>query len=324
MAVVPEGRLGPLREAWTREEPPPKDPEPAPFIDWAEFWERDRREAEWLLDDILARGRGHAIYAPQKAGKSLLTLWCALELVKSGVLVVYLDYEMSEDDLYERLEDMGCGPSTDLSLLRYWLLPTLPPLDKADGADAVLRIVDQERLGAGDRHVALIIDTTGRAVAGEENSADTYRDFYRHTGIGLKQRGVTWARLDHAGKDVERGQRGSSAKGDDVDIVWRLAKVDGGVELRRDVARMGWVPERVPLRLEEEPVLRYVRTESLWPAGTAECAEVLARIGCPLDASTRVAQAMLKAVGEGRRRAVVVAGQRWRQAAAEDREKGLE
>ena len=40
-------------------------------------------------------------------------------------------------------------------------------------------------------------------------------------------------------------QRGSPAKNDDVDVVGPPAPTDSGATLKRDKARMGWVPERV-------------------------------------------------------------------------------
>lgn len=294
----------------------PPAPPIDPFIDWTEFWSRDRSAPEWLLEDMLARGRGHSIYAPHKGGKSLLALWWASRLVAEGVVVIYLDYEMGEDDLHERLGDMGHGPGSDLSLLRYALLPTLPPLDTAAGGAELLAIADREMERHPGRHVAVVIDTIGRATVGEENPADTIRGFYRHTGLGLKQRGATWARLDHAGKDPARGARGSSAKGDDVDIVWRLVPVEGGVELHRDAARMGWVPERVTLRLEGDPVLRFVPTSGSWPSGTIETAAALDRLKVPLEASGQQALAALREVNEGRRKAVVLAALRHRRMAS--------
>lgn len=308
-------RLGfdPLRDNGQHTAPP------IDFINWAEFWAKDRNEPEWLLDRILARGRGHALYAKRKAGKSLLMLWCALQLVRAGHVVIYLDYEMTDDDLEERLSDLGCGAETDLSLLRYALLPSLPPLDTAPGGVALLDIVDREQIEHPKLHVATVIDTIGRAAAGDENDADTIQAFYRHTGIGLKRRGVTWARLDHAGKDAERGQRGSSAKGDDVDVVWRLVPIEGGVELVRDVARMSWVPERVPLRMQLEPVLDYIPEEASWPAGTAGAAEALDRLGVPLDASRRTASKALAENGHGARTQVVAAALRWRRMMADPR-----
>lgn len=289
------------------------DPPENPYIDWQTFWGKEREPEEWIIDRVLAKGRGHAIYAKHKVGKSLLMLWCALEMVRSGVVVVYLDYEMGEDDIEERLEAMGCGPETDLSLLRYALLPNLAPLDTHEGGVELMGMVDAELAANPERHVAVVIDTVSRAVKGEENSNDTIQDFYRHTGIGLKRRGVTWARLDHAGKEAEKGQRGGSAKGDDVDVVWRLAPTEGGVELQRDAARMGWVPEKVALKMEESPALRYVpEAGEAYPMGTLGAAEEMDRLDVPLDASRRAAAAALREAGWNGRNEVVSAALRYR------------
>lgn len=287
------------------------------FVDWEEFWTKDRREAEWLYDDVLARGRGHAIYAGFKTGKSLFTLSFSVQLAMRGVAVVYLDYEMGDDDLYERLLDMGYGPDTDLSHLHYAVLPSLPPLDTDFGALALFSRVDAVQADHPEAHVAVIIDTTARAVAGEENSADTYRDFYRSTGLGLKQRGVTWARLDHSGKDRSRGQRGSSAKGDDVDVVWQLTRTDNGIELKRDASRMGWVPAKVTFRQMADP-LRFVRVAEDWPAGTIEIARILDGLGVPVNAGERPAGYALRDAGHQRTQAVIRAAQKYRRRMAEE------
>src|SRR5205823_1713681 len=123
------------------------------------------------------------------------------------VVAIYLDYEMTEDDVHERLADMGLGPDDDLSRLRYWLLPSLPPLDTEAGAAALFPMIDAELARFPDHHGLLVVDTMGRAVAGEENSNDTFRAWWRVAGVELKRRGMTWARTDHAGKDKTRGQR---------------------------------------------------------------------------------------------------------------------
>lgn len=283
------------------------------FLDWSTFWDRDHNEAEWAYPDVLARGRGHAIYAAHKGRKSLTMLWIAAELATGSepIVVIYLDYEMTEADIFDRLEDMGYGPDTDLSRLRYALLPTLPPLDTITGADALTELVDGVQGEWPEHHLVVIIDTISRAVCGEENSADTFRDFYAHTGIQLKRRGITWARLDHGGKDPDRGQRGSSGKGDDVDVVWKLTNTENGVCFHRDLARMSWVPEKVTFGLTEDP-LTYKRLADDWPAGTGETANLLDRLEVPLEASVRTAQAALRGVDEGRRGLLIQAALRWR------------
>lgn len=287
-------------------------PLPTSFLDWTPFWDTDHREAEWLFEDVLARGRAHVLYADAKAGKSLLCLYMALKIVEAGSVCIYLDYEQTEDDLHERLSDMGAGPEADLSRLRYALLPSLPPLDTADGGRAVAQLIDDTETRFPGRHIMVVVDTTSRAVEGEENSADTIRAFYRHTGLLLKQRGVTWIRLDHAGKDGGKGQRGSSAKRDDIDVVWKLNVDEGGYTLKREAARMGWVPEKVALARRDEPTLRFVRVSQGWPAGTKEAAEILERLNVPVDISFRRARELLREAQCHMRNDRLTAALKWR------------
>lgn len=283
------------------------------YIDWGAFWEKDRHDADWIVDQVLARGRGHAIYAAHKIGKSLLLLSLLLPIATGPepAVVVYLDFEMTEDDVYERLEDMGYGPGTDLTRLRYASLPSIPPLNSRAGADELSRIITETETAHPGHHVIVIIDTMSRAVDGDENDASTIQDFYRHTGLMLKQRGCTWARLDHSGKDATRGQRGTSAKGDDVDIVWNLTATDTGLRLKSDAARMNWVPATVDFAKLDQP-LRFAAVTGAWPAGTSECASLLDAAGVAPAAPYRVAKAALEAGSNGRRAEVVRAALRFR------------
>jgi len=213
--------------------------------------------------------------------------------------------------VFDRLADMGYGPDTDFSRLRYALLPTLPPLDTAGGATALTQLVDDVQGEWPQHHLVVICDTISRAVEGEENSADTFRAFYTHSGIELKRRGITWTRLDHAGKDQKQGQRGSSGKGDDIDIVWKLTNTLGRVCLHRELTRMPWVPENVVFRQSEEP-LAYTRLDDAWPPDTQEVAANLDRLGVSLDACSRVALDALKQQGKGRHKALVLAALKYR------------
>lgn len=286
------------------------------FIDWASFWEQERHEVEWLIEPILARGRGHAFFAWQKTGKSLLLLALLADLVLRDpeVVVIYFDYEMTEADVWERLCDMGYGPHSDFSRLRYALLPQLDPLDTAIGGKSLLHIVDTVHSEFPGKHLVIILDTMGRAVQGDEDKADTIRAFYRYTGIALKQRGWTWGRLDHAGKDREKGQRGTSAKGDDVDIVWRIEKMEGGLRLKREAARMGWVPEKVGYMELADP-LRFQASKSGWPIGTEQMAEMLNTLLVPVDTTVRAARKALTEVGQGCSQAVLSAAVKYRKEA---------
>ena len=94
------------------------------FVDWPAFWAKDRSEPEWVVEHVLARRRGHAIWAKGGNGKSEFAQWLALRAIEGGHVVVYLDYEMIDDDLFDRLVDFGAGPETDLARLRYALIPS--------------------------------------------------------------------------------------------------------------------------------------------------------------------------------------------------------
>jgi hypothetical protein len=288
-------------------------------IDWSTFWTREPRIEEWGAWPLLPVGRAVSLFAPAKAGKSTIILSIVAAAVTGGRIfgqpnpsqprrTLYLDFEMTEDDLHERLVEMGYGPQFDLSLLDYVPLPSLPPLDTAAGAKELFEAVGD----FGSEQV--IIDTFGRATEGEENSNDTVRAFYRHTGLPLKEKGIGYVRTDHAGKEMERGQRGASGKNDDVDLVWSLERTEKGAVLKRTHARIGWGPSAVPLERNEsdEGVVTWRMADTSWPKGTAECAQRMAELGLPLDISRDKA----RAAGVKGKNDIIGAALRWRLAEA--------
>lgn len=283
----------------------PQEPSPVPgleslhLIDWAEFWTRETSE-EWLAEPILPRGRSVALVAGGKSGKSLLLVDVAIAVATGRPIlgrpnpngpqrVLYLDYEMTQDDLYERLEDMGYGPDTDLSTFHYSLLPSIAPLDTEAGGQYVLQAALQLQADL------VIIDTLARAVSGAEDSADTYRAFYLYTSMLLKQHGITAVRADHTGHSEQTRARGSSAKADDVDVVWSAKRTDNGLELTRTHSRVPWVPTKVTVLVKPTPLRHVVSLSEDWPPGTADLAKLLDEYGVPLDASVRNANDMIKA-----------------------------
>src|SRR5699024_7633552 len=121
-------------------------------------------------------------------------------------------------DVRARLQAMGHGPG-DLENLCYLSFPTMGGLDSETGSNELMAAVQ------GYDCEVVVIDTVSRSVTGDENENDTWLSFYRHTGLKLKQAGVSLIRLDHTGKDETKGQRGGSAKVGDVDAVWRMSRV---------------------------------------------------------------------------------------------------
>jgi hypothetical protein len=273
------------------------NPVVASLLDWPAFWRQDHNAEQWALEPLLANGRGHALYATAKDGKSLFVLSVVARaaagmpaLLRPGgepLRVLYVDAEMTEADAQERLEDFGFGPETDLSALSYALLPSLAPLDTREGGAQLVE-------AALDRKAeVVVVDPLARTIIGEEDKADTLAAFNRWTGTALKRHGIAWLRVDHAGKDVTRGARGSSAKNDDVDVVWHLARTESGLLLKRTHSRIGWVPERVDVTIEADP-LRHVVGPRSWPTGTSELAVELDRLEIPLDAGERRVRELAK------------------------------
>ena len=297
-------------------------PEP---VDWRRLLSDEEDDEQYLLEPLLVAGRSHALYAPAKTGKSLLILEAVIALATGGpflhqpagqpIDVLYLDYEMTRSDLRARVTAMG-QTAGDLDHLQYFLIPALDPLDTAAGGHQV------ETLAARHHAQLIVIDTTARAIEGEENSADTLRALYRHTGARLKAAGITVVRVDHAGKDISKGQRGTSAKNDDVDIVWQLTGAGDRLSLKCTHQRVGYLPPQVELRRSQEP-LEHKIIEDRWPAGTAELADRLDKLGQPVDVGRPKASAAIAEWNQANPHDLIETTARLVEAAVKYRKSGL-
>jgi hypothetical protein len=299
--------------------PPPGDQpdgDALTFLEWDEFWKREPPDREWALPELVPAGRQVAVYAKAKTGKSLIALDGAAARATGrsvfganplpAVDVIYIDVEMGAEDLYERLEDLGYGPDSDLSRLHYYQGSDLLPLDTDFGGqllhEAVLRY----------NAALVVVDTMTSAVGGPENDSDTYRNFQRWTGRRLRAAGCALLRNDHSGKDPRQGQRGSSAKADDVDVVFMATRAGNLVTLKKTHGRIPWVATDLRFTIEDTPQLRHVLTPDALPEGAEEVAGLLDDIGVPVDVSFRAARDALKAASCGRRNDLVAAAVKYR------------
>lgn len=298
-----------------------------PTLDWSRAFERLPEDVDWLVPDFLVRGSLYSVVSVAKQGKSLLMQDTAAALAsgrpalghpaQEPIHVLYVDHENSRDDLVERMGDMGYGPD-DLANLHYLSFPTMPPLDRADGGQDLAAVADH--YGAE----LVIIDTIARVVAGEENSADTYRNFYRHTLLPLKAARRTVVRLDHRGKDANAGARGSSAKNDDVDVVWNLSQQPGPngeafVSLKLERQRGNAHPDMIRVLRDINPRLRHEAKPAPLTLDEEQrirnCIDAMNRLGLALDIGARKARTALRLSGYKVRNEVVAAAVRARKAA---------
>lgn len=286
---------------------PAGDDEPPvnPIIDWHELFSADDDGEEWIVEPLLPARRMVALYSAPKAGKSILMLEIAVAIARGGQVigttvdtprrVLYVDFENDpRGDIRTRLEAMDVGPH-DLDNLCYLTYPSLAKFDTPQGAVDLIRHVEHYRCEI------VVIDTVSRSVAGEENDNDTWLAFYRHTGLALKQARVACIRLDHSGKDRDKGMRGGSAKYGDVDAVWRLTLLnENTVHLECTDNRMP-VPVRTITLVREDMPLTHRMMGDSWQLvadlRTREVDQLLDDLKVPCQASVREATKALREAG---------------------------
>ncbi|MFE3578754.1 AAA family ATPase [Streptomyces vinaceus] len=282
----------------------------SPFLDWASFFATDFGKVELLPGRLMAPGQQIAIVGEGKAGKSLLVqewLWRMAtgqsflgDRAHDPIPVLYVDAENGHADIQARLISYGAGPDR-MGQFVYASFPPIRPLDTPGGGQDLLRLVD----ACGAQVVCL--DTVSRFISGPENDADTWLALYRCSLLPLKRAGKSSVRLDHLGKDAERGARGSSAKTQDVDHVWELRSQGGGaLTLRRTYTRTGIGPDHFAVVRQAQQdgdsyrpggtrhILMTWDTEQPHPEGSVEwLVDQLDALGLPNDAGNPRTKAAL-------------------------------
>lgn len=286
----------------------------ASLLDWPSFFTTDFGAIQLLPGKLMGPGQQITVVGDGKAGKSLFCqewMWRMAtgqpflgDDPQDPVRILYLDAENGQEQVQERFLSFGAGPFA-MGELRYASFPPIRPLDTAGGGADVLAMV--KATGAE----LVVIDTVSRFISGPENDADTWLNLYRHTLLPLKRDRIASVRLDHFGKDKERGGRGSSAKTQDVDHVWELSSQGGGsLTLKRTHTRTGIGPDffaltrqarrdgdnwalggtrHVLLSYDEDPA----SAEAAQPGTDEYIAAALDKAGVPRDAGNRVVKAKL-------------------------------
>jgi hypothetical protein len=264
-------------------------------INWRDAWNRSASEPDWLLSPILERGTVNALFGKPGVGKSLITLEMAVRIVRDGHVVMYVDDENRVEDTVERLQNFGVKPD-ELDRMFLYNFAGLPPLDTPEGGRHLAAIADKHE------PALVVLDTTTRMVEGDENQANTFLQLYRCSLVPLKQRRVTVLRLDHPGKDDNRGQRGSSAKDGDVDTIWKLAHEPSDGDdifiLERLKSRSGHGEGFISVQRKKSPFLEHewIELDNVpISAKVREWADKFDRWEVPADAGRPTLRATMKA-----------------------------
>lgn len=204
----------------------------------------------WLLV-----GKRYVFVAPAGAGKSLIALIVAVDVVAAGGTVAIVDVDMGEEEYVRRLADILDARDDDDTLagscserLHYFAYPRLTAEWSAEdwaaafaGMDGV--IFDSSRL---------MLSSHGLA----EDSNDDYATFAADRLVPLSRAGKFTIMLDNTGHGEKNRSRGAKAKDDLNEVVYAVkvgVKFDresaGHLILARKRARFSEVPSelRVPI-----------------------------------------------------------------------------
>jgi hypothetical protein len=235
----PEGR------AWEPVRPQQTRARRKRLYTWQEL--RDLPPPSWLVEGIVPEGLTR-LYGPPTVGKTFIMLHWALELAMKGVRVVFVAGE-GRSGIPKRikawLQHRGLGDHPLKTLLIH------------DGAVDMLDKRAVREFAASVKgfgpHV-VVVDNLARCFGdGDENSARDMNLFTQSCDLLrelLELRGV-WI-IHHAGKDVRRGGRGSSAGLGAVDCEIEMSLANG--RRRVECRKMKDAPEFEPLWFDLRPM----------------------------------------------------------------------
>jgi hypothetical protein len=307
-------------------------PQWASVLDWSKvLTDAEDADIEWLAYPFLETGTVSSMYCDPKDGKSLITqVICKQIALGEAVLgspateprpVLYLDYENPESIVGERFQDMGASASELAPWLVYSSFPAMKPLDTPEGGEMLWELVSA-MTESGHPPALIVIDTLSKTFTGAESSADTFSDLYRHSLLPLRRVKMTVLYLDHSGKDPAAGQRGSSAKPSDVDVVWRLHSRKGARDLIESASlepthsRAGHV-EAFSAAVRQEP-LRVQLDRMPVSARALELSAGLQKLGTPATASRKECREALKKAGITAKTSVLAEAVKYRKAAGDN------
>jgi hypothetical protein len=256
-----------ISEIQSFDEPDPRESIPG-YVDLCDLFSMPSHQETWIASHLVSEGRLVSLVGPAKSGKSLLALNCAAAIASGrdflGVptkqcTVLYIDQENSaQADVKPRLEQMGYQ-WTDLE--EHFILSSLGKFDDFDtkqGANALIALLQKNDVKV------VFIDTIARVVIGKENDNDTYNDLYRYLECQIKSLGISLIRLDHTGKEVDKGARGASAKQGDVDMTVVLSRPSySKMRLKIEGSRMPTNWTQTVLTIVEKPYLTFVAQDKI-------------------------------------------------------------
>lgn len=298
----------------------PDPPLPLTLVDWATAF--NRPPVESIVEGLVLPGRWTALVAPAKLGKSTLDLHIAHSLARGfdpfhgtpqpPMGVLYLDGEMGEADILERLAALDLTPD-DLPNLHY--TDMFPKGDTVQGGAAIVSTAIA--LGV----TTVFLDGMNAFVTGAEKDDTPWRGLFEQTISPLKRAGIAVLSSDNTGKDITLSARGSSVKLDKADAIVMLKRTDNGLNLHTTHQRTSGYLRSLDLTMSglggDEPI-NYRQTIGAWPAGTHDAVALLDKLGISVSDGRERTRQVLKAAGHKLRNDVLSAAIRYRRSSPVD------
>lgn len=248
------------------DDPDPRESIPG-YVDLHDLFHAPPHKETWIAPYLVPEGRMVSLVGPAKSGKSLLALNCAAAIASGRPFlgeptiqstVLYIDQEnIPISDVKPRLEQMGYTWQDLKTHFIYSSYGRFEDFNTRKGADNLMKLIREHNVQV------VIIDTISRVVTGKENDNDTWNDLHKHLESQLKREGISMLRLDHTGKDTDKGPRGGSAKLGDVDMTVTLTAQRNGnmIHLTVDGHRMPLTWAKLHLEKIHVPLLDFIIKE---------------------------------------------------------------
>ncbi|MCC9187012.1 AAA family ATPase [Mycolicibacterium mageritense] len=217
-------------------------------LDLAALRTQPRQGVSWIEPGMLPVGSYITVVARGGVGKSILARDIAVsasqgksaldsEFLAEPKRVIYLDNENGDDWWIDGLNEMDAP--LELPNLKVLTYPSIGALDTPAGARDFHALIEKTAREHLDGQVdVVVLDTISRFIEGDEDRANTWNQVYRLAIQPLMSQKVAVVRLDHLGKDANKGGRGSSSKDTDVDAEFIVTADRAGgndllIELRK-------------------------------------------------------------------------------------------
>lgn len=252
---VGEKVVSKVRE-WLIEEPETDDSdEVMPVTRLGAYIRGDIEPPPWLVEDVLYKSKIHWVAGEPGGGKTFVALGLAVNLMRVGHTVLWVDEEAGPHQTALRLKGMGADEIPGLDDLFKFVTMT--------GFDSGPRALDALIRKAEEFTPSMIVFDSAMDMlsqAGADEDSNTEVTGWIKTALEpMKQRGAAVVVLDHVTKSRDnRGSwaRGAGAKKAKSDVLWKFSQTKefnehtvGFIEMERGKDRDGRLPKKVVYRI---------------------------------------------------------------------------